>query len=286
MMNMKKMLLHFAITICISVSLSASVAIAYREAWDVALMETLFECGIEYELLEPVELYVNHAFVETENGALSLSDASFLKSLDTSSTNAALLMEGVDYLIIPGGRDISPSLYEGEDDSCFPHSIDEDISDYILLKYAVENSIPVLGICRGMEMIAVYYGGELISDLGEYIPNYSGIHQSDALPYSFHSICISERDSLLYKAFGKSVVSGLPSNHHQGVTGLENTPLSVTAYTITDGVTVIEAVEYGNVTGILFHPEKVPGMVMDGADVSQYIAKEDVISFFRTLLGR
>ncbi len=281
-----KKLLSFIAVISAFGMIYASVAIAYREAWDVALMETLFECGIEYELLEPVELYVNHAFVETENGALSLSDASFLKSLDTSSTNAALLMEGVDYLIIPGGRDISPSLYEGEDDSCFPHSIDEDISDYILLKYAVENSIPVLGICRGMEMIAVYYGGKLISDLGEYIPNYSGIHQSDALPYSFHSICISERDSLLYKAFGKSVVSGLPSNHHQGVTGLENTPLSVTAYTITDGVTVIEAVEYGNVTGILFHPEKVPCMVMDGADVSQYIAKVDVISFFRTLLGR
>ncbi len=281
-----KKLLSFIAVISAFGMIYASVAIAYREAWDVALMETLFECGIEYELLEPVELYVNHAFVETENGALSLSDAYFLKSLDTSSTNAALLMEGVDYLIIPGGRDISPSLYEGEDDSCFPHFIDEDISDYILLKYAVENSIPVLGICRGMEMIAVYYGGKLISDLGEYIPNYSGIHQSDALPYSFHSICISERDSLLYKAFGKSVVSGLPSNHHQGVTGLENTPLSVTAYTITDGVTVIEAVEYGNVTGILFHPEKVPGMVMDGADVSQYIAKVDVISFFRTLLER
>ena len=135
-------------------------------------------------------------------------------------------------------------------------------------------------------MIAVYYGGELIGDLGEYIPNYSGIHQSDGFPYSFHSICIAERDSTLYKAFGRSVVSGLPSNHHQGVTGLANTPLSVTAYTITDGVAVIEAVECGNVTGILFHPEKVPGMVMDGVDVSQYIAREDVISFFRTLLGQ
>ncbi len=282
---MKKLPALIAV-ISAAAALYSSVAIAYRESWDVPLMETLGECRIEYELLEPVELYVNHAFMETENGGLSLADASFLESLDTSSTNAALLMEDVDYLIIPGGRDISPSLYGREDVSSYPKCIEEDISDYILLKYAIENSIPVLGICRGMEMIAVYYGGTLIEDLGEYIPHYSGIHQSDGMPYAFHSIYITDRSSRLYEAFGKSVVPGLPSNHHQGVTGLGETPLTVTAYTMTDGVAVIEAVEYGDVTGILFHPEKVPGMVMDGIDVSSCIDVEDVISFFRSVLEK
>lgn len=283
---MKKILLHLAIAICIPVSLSASVAIAYRENWDISLMETLLECGIKYEVLDSVELYVNHAFVETENGGLSIPDASFLKALDISSTNAAVLMEDVDYLIIPGGRDLSPSLYGMEDTSSFSKCIDEDISDYILLKYALENSIPVLGICRGMEMIVVYYGGTLIEDLGEYIPRYTGIHQREGMPFAFHAICITDRESLLYSAFGRSVVFGLPSNHHQGVTGLENTPLKVTAYTMTDGVAVVEAVECENVTGILFHPEKVPGMVADGMDVSSYIEKDAVIAFFRLLLKR
>lgn len=263
----------------------SSVVIAYRESWDIPLMETLGECGIEYELLDEVELYVSHAFVPTENGGLSSPDAAFLKNLDLSYTNASSLLSGADYLIIPGGRDISPSLYGEEDDSDYPKSAVEDISDYILLKYAVENGIPVLGICRGMEMIAVYYGGTLISDIGEYIPRYSGIHQSNGMPYSFHSICITGRDSLLYRAFSRSVVTGLPSNHHQGVTGLEDTPLSVTAYTVTDGVCVIEAVETEGVTGILFHPEKVREMILDGFDVSSYIGEDDVISFFRTVLS-
>lgn len=280
---MKKLLL-LIVLVFVSVMLSASVAIAYREAWDISLMETLGECGIEYEVLDPVDLYVNYAFVETENGGLSLSDATFLKSLDTSHTNVSLLMGDVDYLIIPGGRDISPSLYGKEDDSDYPKSVTEDISDYILLKYAVENAVPVLGICRGMEMIAVYYGGELIEDLGEYIPSYSGIHQRKDGPYAFHSICITDKNSRLFRAFGKSVISGLPSNHHQGVTGLEKTNLSITAYTITDGTVVIEGIEGDGVTGILFHPEKVPGMVMDGMDVSHYIALEDVISFFHSIL--
>lgn len=133
-------------------------------------------------------------------------------------------------------------------------------------------------------MIAVYYGGELIEDLGEYIPSYNGIHQRKNGPYAFHSICITDKNSRLFRAFGKSVISGLPSNHHQGVTGLDETKLSVTAYTITDGTVVIEGIEGDGVTGILFHPEKVPGMVMDGMDVSHYIALEDVISFFRSIL--
>lgn len=130
---MKKFLL-LIVLVSVSLMLSASVAIAYRETWDIPLMETLGECGIEYEVLDPVDLYVNYAFVETENGGLSLSDAAFLKSLDTSHTNVSLLMEDVDYLIIPGGRDISPSLYGKEDDSDYPKSVTEDISDYILLK--------------------------------------------------------------------------------------------------------------------------------------------------------
>ncbi len=271
----------FVSFLLVLVSLFSSVGIAYRESWDIPLMETLFECGIGYEVLDAVDLFVNHAFVPTENGGLSSSDAAFLKELDVDLTNASELLADVDFLIIPGGRDISPSLYGEEDDSDYPKSLEEDISDYILLKYATENSIPVLGICRGMEMIAVFYGGKLIGDLGEY----SGIHLSTGMPYSYHSIYITDKDSLLYRAFGRRVVSGLPSNHHQGVTGLENTPLRVTAFTLTDGIVVIEGVETEGVTGILFHPEKVYAMIQDGYDVSPYISVDDAASFFRTALG-
>ncbi len=262
----------------------SSVAIAYRRSWDIPLMETLSVCGVEYDILDEVEIYDDYVFSPTRNGGLSSSDAEYLKEVDVSLTNASVLLSGADYLIIPGGRDISPSLYGEEDDSDYSYSSVEDISDYILLKYAVENSIPVLGICRGMEMIAVFYGGKLISDLGEYIPGYSGVHQSNGMPYSCHSINIIHPDSVLYSAFRRSTVTGLPSNHHQGVTGLENTPLSVTAYTVTDGIVVIEAVETEGVVGILFHPEKVSEMILDGYDVSPYIAEGDVVSFFRTLL--
>lgn len=86
-----KKLLSFVVLLSFLGMINASVAIAYRENWDIPLMETRLECGIKYEVLDSVELYVNHAFAETENGGLSIPDASFLRALDTSSTNPVIV---------------------------------------------------------------------------------------------------------------------------------------------------------------------------------------------------
>ena len=63
-----------------------------------------------------------------------------------------------DMVIIPGGVDINPALYgEFNTDS---RDIDDDLDkvEFQILKYAVENHIPVLGICRGLQIINVFFG--------------------------------------------------------------------------------------------------------------------------------
>ena len=272
-----------------------NVCVAWREEIDNPLFETLLEAGVFPTFLDQIKAETL-SDEKTTNGGLTHLDAKKLKEISLSDTNinAVIGEEKVDLIIIPGGRDISPSLYNEEENGSKNESKDEDISDYILIKYALENNIPLLGICRGMQMIAVYYGESLIQDLPSFFTEenieYDNLHLSvnktKEEPYSKHSIYITNKDSILYSLFNEPIVEGLPSVHHQAIKTLENTPLEVTAYTETDGLLIIEAFEDVTnpcVLGIQFHPEKIIPLEFDGADANKYMAKEKAIGFFSSL---
>ena len=101
----------------------------------------------------------------------------------------------LDGLILPGGGDISPTLYGG-----MPHpaiySVDPDRDDFefALAKLALTASIPVLGICRGMQMLTVASGGDLVAHVPDIYgtaiahrldhPRRPTQHEVDILPES------------------------------------------------------------------------------------------------------
>ncbi len=272
-----------------------NVCVAWREEVDNPLFETLLEAGVFPLFLDQIKVETLSS-EKTQNGGLTPLDAVKLKEISFSDTNINEVIgeDKIDLIIIPGGRDISPSLYGDEERGSKNESKEEDISDYILIKYALNNDIPLLGICRGMQMIAVYYGAPLIQDLSSFFSEkgvkYNNLHLSvnktKEEPYSAHSIYITNKDSLLYALFNETIVEGLPSVHHQAIKTLENTPLEVTAYTETDGLIIIEAFEdvtNPRVLAIQFHPEKIIPLEFDGADSSKYMDKEKAISFFSSL---
>ncbi|MBQ0070967.1 MAG: gamma-glutamyl-gamma-aminobutyrate hydrolase family protein, partial [Spirochaetales bacterium] len=81
------------------------------------------------------------------------------------------LLEGIDLIVFPGGEDISPSLYlvpEEEENGWEYYNATRDVSDYLLMSYALDHDIPVLGICRGMQMLSVVSGATKIQELGEW----------------------------------------------------------------------------------------------------------------------
>lgn len=171
---------------------------------------------------------------------------------DTDSLISAL--ESVDGLLLTGGADINP-LFLGEEPIKELHSINprRDRSELLLARLAADRQIPVLGICRGIQVMNAAFGGSLYQDIhvqreGTCIKHDQELGRS----YASHTVQL-EKDSLLYKLFGAET---LPVNsfHHQAVK--EVAPgFRVTARAADGVVEAMESTEYKSMVGVQWHPE-------------------------------
>lgn len=163
------------------------------------------------------------------------------------STAANELISTIDGIIFSGGEDIQPALYgEGVwNNTVYCNSI-RDESDFIYAHLALKAGIPILGICRGSQLMNVVFGGSLYQDIPSQIPGHL-THAKGAE----HTIAIEE-GSLLHRLYGtKSLL--VNSFHHQAVK-VPGRGVKVTAKAA-DGV--VEAWEAPGVTAFQFHPEKM-----------------------------
>ena len=164
----------------------------------------------------------------------------------------------VDAILIQGGIDVTPSLYGEEalpelDVTCL--KTDKFLLEVI--KCAKERKIPILGICKGMQLINVSYGGTLYQDI-----KYAGLdskshRQSDeSITKPFHSINL-EKNTLLGKIFDNKEKLMVNSYHHQAVKDLGK-GLVIDAKA-DDGI--IESIHYDDISqwilGVQFHPEQL-----------------------------
>lgn len=118
-------------------------------------------------------------------------------------------VDRADYLIIPGGvPDVSPALYgEGNAGS---QNVDEDLDriQLAMIDRAVQRHIPILGICRGLQLASVYFGATLIQDLKETI------HHTDVTNPHFHKV-YNVPGSYFYSVYKDTM--NINSGHHQAL---------------------------------------------------------------------
>ena len=180
----------------------------------------------------------------------------YLSSVSNDSEVAAEL-EFLDGFLLSGGEDVEPSFYGcRREPGCGPSSPLRDAFEIHLVKMALRKHIPLLGVCRGMQVINVAMGGTLHQDiaaLGTETMNHLNTETSD---YGrFHNIMIALRSSLS-KVMGESVIS-VNTSHHQAVDKI-GSGLEIISRT-EDGI--IEGIDYtGNnyLLGVQWHPEAMP----------------------------
>lgn len=154
----------------------------------------------------------------------------------------------INGLIFTGGGDISPAFAGYAQISALKNiDIARDAYEISLAKWAHKQRIPMLGICRGMQLLNVAFGGTLYADLTA-----AGITEAHALAPTAQHAVLKNGNSRLFRA-GKFFVN---SSHHQAVDRLAN-GLYASVVSLSG---VIEAFEDADnlVLGVQFHPERIP----------------------------
>jgi putative glutamine amidotransferase len=160
----------------------------------------------------------------------------------------------LDGLLLQGGADVSPQSYEERTTRPeWPGDRVRDMYELELLHEFVESGKPVLGVCRGCQLINVAFGGTLYGDIATDVPT-AGIHVNEQYDQHRHSIRFPD-GSTLVNMFPNQREAIVNSIHHQAVKTLGR-DLNIEAVSASDGI--IEAVRYRKspfVVGVQWHPE-------------------------------
>ena len=168
-------------------------------------------------------------------------------------------LDHVDALILSGGADINP-LWTGEDPVPGLHGInrERDLPELLITRLAYNRQLPMLGICRGIQTLAVALGGKVCQDLGSEESRVKGEklgvkHSQDAdRSEPTHSVTI-EADSTLYNIYKETAIH-VNSFHHQAVS--EPGERFRVVATAADGIVeAMESTEYKSILGVQWHPE-------------------------------
>lgn len=156
----------------------------------------------------------------------------------------------IDGLVLAGGADIDPSAYGAQ-----PHPESQglrperDRFELALAHRALERDLPVLGVCRGMELLNVALGGTLDQHI-----DHLDIHRHTPGAFGDHEVRL-EPGSLAARAVGDERTE-VKSHHHQGIAELGE-GLVVTGWSEPDELPeAIELPERGFALGVLWHPEE------------------------------
>ena len=178
-------------------------------------------------------------------------------------------LDHVDGLLLSGGGDFNPLLV-GEEPSPRLGSInsERDIPELLITQLAYNRQIPILGICRGIQTLAVALGGKVAQDISDIakVKHSQDAHRSEPT----HSIIV-EKDSTLYNIYNSDAQQYVNSFHHQAVSD-PGPRFRVTAKAPDGIIEAIESREFKSIIGVQWHPECLGGD--DGMPLFMWLVRQ------------
>ena len=162
-------------------------------------------------------------------------------------------MRGAGGLLLSGGPDVHPSRYGQEPDPEAGLKLRPELDDleFRVLEHALSADMPVLAICRGMQVLNVAFGGRLTQHLDGHR------NEDEDSEHATHLIYVAP-GAKSAAIIGSAGFFKVNSYHHQGLTEAQRAPrLMSTAYSVEDGlVEGLESPEHSWVIGLQCHPER------------------------------
>lgn len=161
-----------------------------------------------------------------------------------------------DGLVLTGGSDIHPKFYHGRDDAARSPDESRDEFELNLINRALDRSLPILGICRGMQLFNVERGGTLIPDIVN-AGYQSHEKQTDSNADGRHNIRV-DQNTILH-SISRSTTGEVNSHHHQAVSKIGN-GLKAAAWSDDN---LVEGLEWEDREGksflllVQWHPERM-----------------------------
>jgi microsomal dipeptidase-like Zn-dependent dipeptidase/gamma-glutamyl-gamma-aminobutyrate hydrolase PuuD len=165
------------------------------------------------------------------------------------------VLDNIDGIVFSGGGDPNPLLF-GEEPVVQLHSItpERDLQELKLVRMAYDRQIPMLGICKGIQMINAALGGTLYQDIhsqkegGVWVKH----SQDEDRRFPSHTVKV-ENGTLLHKLFGRDTLQ-VNSFHHQACKDIAPC-LRLSAISPDGIIEAIESNEYKSILGVQWHPE-------------------------------
>ncbi|MEA3451966.1 MAG: gamma-glutamyl-gamma-aminobutyrate hydrolase family protein [Bacteroidota bacterium] len=174
---------------------------------------------------------------------------------NVSKDSIDFYLNNANAVVITGGEDVNPSLYRKDSliDMCGTIDYYRDSLEIKMINFAINSKVPLLGICRGLQIMNVAQGGSLIVDIPFFIGD--SIHRLNGATQ--HLVILTPNSYI--KSYSQTDTGTVYSNHHQAIDSLAPifTIAAIAKDLIIEAIEIADTTNYSFTLGIQWHPEQM-----------------------------
>lgn len=173
-------------------------------------------------------------------------------------SDIAAYLDGLNGILVCGGVDVDPKYYgEKAHEKLGDVNHWRDTLELMVIRHAMERKMPILGICRGFQILNIYFGGTLYQDIPSQYPS-TMKHSFEKTEEAYHDCRVVENTPAATWFAGDTTI--INTFHHQGVKDLA-ADFSPSVYAPDGLIEAFYSEKYSNIIAVQWHPERACTLV-------------------------